>query len=184
MPAIRAIQDAGAKVLVSGFSDAFDHLGGALDICIRYGIPQRDEAAQWHQAGGQIWCYAAPQAGTDDPAVYRRNFGILLWMADYDGCADYCYIDPFKINPYFRGWGFVYPTVDGVVRTLSWDGFREGVDDVRYLTTLKLLAESSDSPATREALEFLDGIDPKSDDTEYVRLKAMRYILDIARQLP
>ena len=55
---------------------------------------------------------------------------------------------------------------------------------MRYLTTLKLLAESSDSPATREALEFLDGIDPKSDDTEYVRLKAMRYILDIARQLP
>lgn len=184
IPAIRAIQDAGAKVLVSGFSDAFDHLGGALDICIRYGIPQRDEAAQWHQAGGKIWCYAAPQAGTDDPAVYRRNFGILLWMADYDGCADYCYIDPFKINPYFRGWGFVYPTVDGVVRTLSWDGFREGVDDVRYLTTLKLLAESSDCPAAREALEFLDGIDPKSDDTEYVRLKAMRYILDITSQLP
>jgi hypothetical protein len=30
----------------------------------------------------------------------------------------------------------VYPTVDGVIDTIQWEGFREGVDDVRYLSTL------------------------------------------------
>lgn len=35
-----------------------------------------------------------------------------------------------------------YPTVDGVVDTLQWKGYREGVDDLRYLSTyLKLLHE-------------------------------------------
>ena len=25
-----------------------------------------------------------------------------------------------------------YPTVDGMIDTIAWEGFREGVDDVRY----------------------------------------------------
>ena len=31
---------------------------------------------------------------------------------------------------------FTYPTSDGVIDTVQWEGFREGVDDTRYLATL------------------------------------------------
>ena len=35
---------------------------------------------------------------------------------------------------------FVYGMADGVIDTLQWEGFREGVDDIRYATLLHGLA--------------------------------------------
>ena len=36
----------------------------------------------------------------------------------------------------FRDHVFAYPTSAGVIDTIQWEGFREAVDDVRYLATL------------------------------------------------
>jgi len=74
---------------------------------------------------------------------------------DYDGAMDFAYMwaerakNPFgSVNSnssnywndfdgeIFRDHNAVYPTVDGVIDTIQWEGFREGVDDVRYLSTL------------------------------------------------
>ena len=33
-------------------------------------------------------------------------------------------------------------TVDGVIDTIAWEGYREGVDDVRYVTTLQKAIEA------------------------------------------
>ncbi len=30
-----------------------------------------------------------------------------------------------------------YPTADGVIDTVQWEGFREGIDDVRYVCALE-----------------------------------------------
>ena len=43
--------------------------------------------------------------------------------------------------------------MDGVIDTLAWEGYREGVDDVRYVTTLQnavAKAAASADPAGRE----------------------------------
>jgi hypothetical protein len=40
-------------------------------------------------------------------------------------------------DPVFRDHVFAYPTVNGVIDTTAWEGYREGVDDVRYLTKLQ-----------------------------------------------
>ncbi len=189
LPAMRTIQSAGGKTIVSGFLDAFEITGKTLDLCNRYGVPDREEAALWHGQKKRVWNYGAPQAGEEDPAIYRKNFGLRLWAADFDGCADYCYIPPKNSqtpNPYSRSYRFVYQTVDGVIRTLAWDGFREAVDDVRYLSTLQLRAEAalhSSSPekcaAAKEALAFLKGLDSGKNDPEWMRLKAMDYLLQL-----
>ena len=41
-----------------------------------------------------------------------------------------------------------YATSDGVVDTIQWEGRREGVDDLRYLSTLlEKIAEAKKNPA-------------------------------------
>jgi hypothetical protein len=55
-----------------------------------------------------------------------------------------------------------YPTVDGVVDTVQWEGYREGVDDTRYLATLLRAIDRSppgrrsDADAARRWLNDLD----------------------------
>ena len=61
-------------------------------------------------------------------------------------------------HPKYRDHNLTYPTADGVIDTLAWEGFREAVDDVRYLTTLeKLLSNVStnSTPAADQARSFL-----------------------------
>ncbi|MCX6985362.1 MAG: hypothetical protein NT118_11535, partial [Lentisphaerae bacterium] len=177
LPAMKAIQSGGAKLLVSCFGGAFDVFGGNLDLCVWYGIPNRDEAAAWHSKQGLIWNYGAPQAGTEDPEIYRRNFGLLLWSMNYDGASDYCYADPFKKDRFIHGWNFVYQTFNGIIRTIYWDGFREAIDDVRYASTLKAVAEGKESQEAVAAMRFLNGINPKKDDPELLRLEIIQHIL-------
>jgi hypothetical protein len=50
--------------------------------------------------------------------------------------------------------------MEGVIDTLAWEGFREGVDDVRYITTLEDImkkhpADSSPSVHAKELLRKL-----------------------------
>lgn len=190
LPAMRTIQKAGGKVLVSGFHDCFEIAGKVLNLCVRYGIPTEEEAAKWHSQNKLVWNYGAPQAGEPDPAIYRRNFGLFLWSRNFDGCADYCYIESYNKprNPYQRSYQFVYPTVDGVIDTVAWEGFREGVDDVRYASTLKLLAEKMQKStnvkvkqAAENALSFLNGINTKDDDMELVRLQIINKIIELQK---
>jgi Concanavalin A-like lectin/glucanases superfamily len=190
LPAMRVIQEAGGKMLVSGFHDCYDIAGKVLDLCVRYGIPSAKEAGKWHSQNKLVWNYGAPQAGEPDPAVYRRNFGLFLWSRNFDGCADYCYIESYNKprNPYQRSYQFVYPTIDGVIDTIAWDGFREGVDDVRYASTLKLLAEKLHKSSsnkikqtTESALKFLNSINTEDDDLERVRLQIISRILELQK---
>ena len=41
----------------------------------------------------------------------------------------YCHAKDTRIDPDIAG-------VNGVIDTIAWEGYREGVDDVRYITTL------------------------------------------------
>jgi len=68
---------------------------------------------------------------------------------------------------------FVYPAADGVIDTIQWEGFREGVDDVRYLSTLlkamglsNRLDEIRTSPKAKlvqETRQWLEDLDPFAD---------------------
>ena len=59
----------------------------------------------------------------------------------------------------YRDHVFAYPTTNGVIDTVQWEGFREGVDDVRYYQTLRNLVEQNpDTEAASNAYVFLSSI--------------------------
>jgi hypothetical protein len=161
------VHDVGAKVFVAGYKGTFERVGNTLDLLVLAGRPNKEEIRKFHAVGGKVFSYATPQTGPENPHLFRRNYGLDLWRNDYDGAMPYAYQDSmgFIWNDFdhsrWRDHVFAYPTVDGVIDTLAWEGFREGVDDVRYVTTLEKLLRHVDPSADKTAADaksFLDGL--------------------------
>jgi len=183
-PAWKAVRDVGGKVFVACSRGTFEAMGDLLDLAVYAGPPLAEEAKRFHSVGHRIFCYANPQVGIEEPETYRRNFGLLLWKAGYDGAMDYAYQHAFGHiwndfdHPTYRDHNFTYPTVDGVIDTIQWEGFREGVDDVRYLTTL--LGAIRKAKATRpelasEAERWVENISPLG-NLDALRAKMIEWI--------
>lgn len=170
-----AVHEAGARVFVAGYKGQVKVVGDLLDVQIQAGGPDPDEVRAWHAAGHRIFCYANPQTGPENPEVFRRNYGFLLWASDYDGAMTYAYQHGFggiyddADHATYRDHVFSYPTSDGVIPTLAIEGYREGIDDIRYATLLaSQVAKHASSPgpkgeAARSAAAFLSALDPKAD---------------------
>jgi hypothetical protein len=193
-PAWEAIHEAGGKVFVAGYTAElvppgnFELVGDIQDLLICAGEPSAEEAAKWHSVGHKIFCYANPQVGEEKPETYRRNYGLLLWQTDYDGAMDfayqysYCNIWNDFDHATYRDHVFAYPTVDGVIDTIEWEGWREGVDDVKYLTTLLELIEEAktegkDASDAEDWLADLKSADLMTKDLNAVRSEMIGYIL-------
>ena len=145
----QAVREAGGKIFVAGGGDNIEMMGDIQDMHVRSGWPNKDEVARWHAFGHKIFCYDNPQTGVENPLVYRRNFGLVLWKYGYDGASTNAYQHTFGAtwndfdNPTYRSHTIAYPTVDGVIDTIAWEGYREAVDDVRYVTTLQKAIEAA-----------------------------------------
>jgi hypothetical protein len=152
-PAWEAVHTNGAKVYaaVSDYPEAVDSVGDLLDVVIFAYHLNTTQAAQWHSYGKRIFSYANPEAGVEDPGIYRKNYGFALWNAGYDGEMIYAYQSGYGHiwNDFddiqYRDHVFAYPTSYGVIDTIQWEGFREGIDDTRYLATLRKI-DGTDSP--------------------------------------
>ena len=86
----------------------------------------------------------------------------------------------------FRSFCMVYPTRDGVLDTIAWEGLRVGLDDVRYATKLKTLARAAIASgkienvyAARKALVWLEECDAATADLETTRMEMVRHIVDL-----
>src|SRR5690606_38667893 len=90
--------------------------------------------------------------------TFRLWEGLARYKANYDGSYNYKYFSQLHGSLYerqkanvwndfssdaFRGFNMVMPTVGGPIDTIAWEGFREGIDDVRYATLLKQDAEKA-----------------------------------------
>lgn len=181
----KATQEAGGKTFVACYKGTFEAMGSLLNTAVLAGPPDPAEAARYHSVGSEAFCYANPQVGVEDPAVYRRNFGLVLWKAGFDGAMDYAYQHGFHHvwndfdDTAYRDHNFTYPTLEGVVPTIAWEGFREGVDDVRYVTTLERAIR--DAPADRRetaaaAQAWLDSLDLTAADLDAVRAEIAAWV--------
>ncbi|MDP7743103.1 MAG: sugar-binding protein, partial [Lentisphaeria bacterium] len=71
--------------------ELWNQFKGVVNLVVAGGVPNPDWAARLHEAGLLIYNYANPQGGIEEPLTYRRNFGLLLWKAGYDGVMTYAY---------------------------------------------------------------------------------------------
>ncbi len=139
----QAVRNTGAKIFVATTASAFDYVGDILDLAIIHGEFSTATADSFHSKGNEIFSYANPQVGIEDPEVYRRNYGIALWLSGYDGMMTYAYQknfghiwNDFDGELRFRDEVFAYPTSSGLIGTIQWEGFRKGVNDAKYISTL------------------------------------------------
>ncbi len=178
-------------------------MGYLVDYANQAGWPNREEAATWHATGAKIASYASPHTGVENPDVYRRWEGLARYKANYDGSFNYklytqlhptlykrqkanTWNDSVGGSATFRSFNIAYPTKGGLIDTLAWEGFREGIDDIRYATLLKQRAQAAEASGSQEArhlgrkaLIWLETTNMETADLNAVRLEMINYILEL-----
>jgi hypothetical protein len=129
----------------------------------------------------------------EKPNVHRVLAGLYLWKSSADGIQPFCYqfmpVYPFSPFNDFDEWmpdlqvggdkgAFkdpmaTYPAKRGAIPTVQWEGMREGIIDLKYITTLHQSlqryensgADLTNIAAIKERLEmFLKRIDLRAID--------------------
>ena len=146
---------------------------------------------KFHFLGGDthIGWYATQHVGVENPAYIRRQYGFGPYRAGFSVHYNYAHhlngYNDIRGNTY-KSMNFVYGDGNGVIDTLAWEGFREGMDDIRYATLLQQLARPLvDSVnlrakyAAKKALQLLADMDTESFDQTTARLEIIRHILTL-----
>ena len=138
---------------------------------------------------GYFGWYANLHVGAENPAFNRRQYGMGPYRAGLSCNYNYAH--------HIQGWSdssqnlyrpmmFVYGCGSGCVDTLAWEGFREGLDDIRYATLLKTTAlKALDSPkretryTARLALKLLADADGDDMDLSALRLEMIDFLLKL-----
>ena len=144
-----------------------------------------------HDHGNKAFSYFDPQGGQQVPEQHRRHRGMGMWKAGLDGTMTWAYIHIWTPtarmgDPYTEDNGvcwsqnaFVLRGPKGVLDTLSWEGYREGYDDARYLATLqdamaKASAAGRHGTLVARTQRWLDNISIHADLDEWRREMARR----------
>ena len=103
-----------------------------------------------HEHGNKAFSYFDPQGGQQVPEQHRRHRGMGMWKSGLDGTMTWAYVHIWTPTvrldrPNTEGYvgvsagqnAFVIRGPQGVLDKLSWEGYREGYDDARYLATLQ-----------------------------------------------
>jgi hypothetical protein len=187
-PIFRVMNEAGMKSDLAGHDHNFDKAGYILDFHPAAGSPdQKEKAEPWNAVGhARVGFYAGQHNGSENPAFVRRQHGLLGYLANFDMVDNY----EFAYGPWndfgknlYKPMVLAYPTSEGLVDTLEWEGFREGIDDIRYATKLRQLADEAiasgnldriyEGRKVRQWFELLDG---KTMDLNSVRLEMIEKI--------
>jgi len=187
--------DKGYKTFTTGHSKHLLYAGYNEDFLNYGGSYSKAKSQAWHEIGARITSYAAPHTGPENPDFTRRTHGFDLYAADCDGTMNYLWND-FTWNDFskahhnFRSFSMVYPTRDSCIDTIQWEGFREGIDDVRYATLLKQYAHQAIGTGNtdavyegRKALLWLSTQDSKRCDLNALRAEMIHTILKLQQLL-
>ncbi len=133
--------------------------------------------------------YARQHVGVENPAFIRRQYGLAPYRAGFSCHYNYAH----HLNGYndirgrtYKSMNFVYGDGKGVIDTLSWEAFREGMDDIRYATLLQQLAHPLTRSenlqacyAAKKALQLLADMNTDDFDLGTARLEMVRHIITL-----
>jgi len=183
-------QSAGLMFFIAGGDQVFHAYGYGYDFFNTARRPEDPEATRRWNEVGHAWVawYAVHHVGPESPCFNRRQNGLAPYLCNYSALCNYAH----HYGPYndqrdtYKPMVFAYGCGDSVLDTLGWEGFREGVDDIRYATMLKRLAEEADASPDiriqhtgRAVLQYLSELDPASCDMAEVRMEMIRRILEL-----
>ena len=145
------VKQHGFNIFATGYGGTYAAAGDLLDVFVLAGKPLSSDIKKFQNVGKKVFTYAYPQVGPENPLLFRRNYGVRIWQAGVDGVMPYAYQTSYQStwndfdHSKYREHNFTYPTSVGVIDTIAWEGFREAVDDVRYLRTLEKMIENLDN---------------------------------------
>ena len=190
-PVFEAYQKAGFKFIIAGGDSVFYKAGYLYDWHNVAKDPTDSSSTHlWNQLdNAYIAWYACMHVGPENPAYNRMQYGMAPYLAGYNAACNY----EHTLSNYnddtvtYRPMVFCYGVYDGVLDTLQWEGFREGVDDIRYATLLCTLARKAAKSkdiethyAGLKALQHLATFDYKNGgDLDANRLEMTRFILQL-----
>ena len=188
-PRFMANKDAGFKFFIAGRDQVFRKAGYLYDWHNIATAPEDGSTpVLWNQLGTSphIAWYARQHVGVENPEFNRRQNGLAPYLAGFSALCNYAHhYGSFNDDSTgYKPMVFAYGCHGGVIDTLQWEGFREGVDDIRYATALvKLAREAAKSPKTElryagnKALQYLASIQRDTDDLNACRAEMIRHIL-------
>lgn len=181
-PVYEEFQKLGMKFIIAGNDCVFNAVGYLYDWFNAADEPTEQKTARkWNaiQNNNRVAWYACQHVGPENPAFNRRQNGLGAWLSGYTALCNYAH----HLGPYnddgdlYKPMVNAYGTGDGVLDTLQWEGFREGIDDIRYATLMTALARKAQSSADvkvrhlgGEAMLYLAKTDANSYDADCVRL--------------
>jgi len=98
----------------------------------------------------ELWTYDCMLAPVD-AETDRYYFGVWAWVSGVKGCSHWAYFCQRHLS-------YVYPTKDDLIPSIGWEAVREGIDDYRYLITLKRLADKARAAGKAELVAGADQI--------------------------
>jgi hypothetical protein len=195
LPLWREINKQGVGIYVAGIKDVAFQFAANLDILVANGKLSKEAAAEMHKYGHKIFSYSNPQSAPECPKLFRLNYGIKLWLNNYDGAMTYAYQSAFgnvwndfdgHVQKY-RDEVFAYPTSNGLVSTMSWEAYRQAKQDIMYASMLiKLIDKCCRSenkeklPLALEARNYLENLKLDiNSDLDDVRNKIIDFIVEL-----
>ena len=189
-PLYEAYQNEGIKFFIAGRDQVLYAAGHIYDFYNTSHTPEDPEGARcWNEIGNAyVSWYATQHIGTENPAYNRRQNGLTPYLANYSSFCNYAHhYGPYNDRSHvYKPMVFAYGDGKGVIDTLQWEGFREGIDDIRYATAMKRLAQEASEHrdmnvkyAGRNALKFLAFMKPTSDNMDTARLEMISRILEL-----
>jgi glycosyl hydrolase family 123 len=132
-------------------------------LCTNYlGNDPDKMMAQLKKSAKEVWFYNMSSHG-ELPVMDRHCFGVFSWRMEPRVMAQWVYsFDSLAKNKFRGNEGYTaksrYPG-EGNVPSIGWEAIREGIDDVKYLTTLEnLIKKNPKSARAKKAQNLLDGI--------------------------
>ena len=169
--------------------------GYAYDFYPMGGTPNSlDRIRPWKEMGGKyIGFYASQHNGAENPQYARMQHGLLGYFSGLNMVFNY----EFALGPWndlgsilYKPMVVSYLNAGGLVETLAFSGFREGIDDIRYATYLKQLVRETESSKDieakmlgRKALQYLVLLPRDKMDLNGVRAEMIEHILKLRKAL-
>lgn len=153
---------------IDPFVDVRCYNGHAMDSWIQADHSFNELAEQLARSGDEAWMYYNIRGSFFRPEWMRLANGFYMWISPIRGHFPWMYyryhgnpLDDLD-GPAAKAHDFVFGVPDPeaptrMISTRHWEAYREGIDDMCYLSTLEdLIAEHAADPAARQAQAWLD----------------------------